>query len=168
MKHALPPYRGGTVAELTMRQERFCRAYVAGKDATAAARAAGYAGNNIRVTAHHLKNRPLVAARIRELTKIALMSVSPQAIHVIESIAMGEIVGKGAAVRLRAAQMMAAYAGLNPVAEARVTVDADVAHHVDEQQIAAALKRVEQLVGYRLGGPTVVDITPTMSEEVSE
>jgi hypothetical protein len=59
---------------LTVREELFCSAYLAEKcNGAAAARAAGYTGKNVAVTASQLLRRPNVATKINELITATAM-----------------------------------------------------------------------------------------------
>ena len=55
--------------ELNLKQEKFCQAYVMYRNATEAAKAAGYSDTSAHTQGHRLKQRPEINERIEELEK---------------------------------------------------------------------------------------------------
>lgn len=55
--------------ELNLKQEKFCQAYVMYRNATEAAKAAGYSDVSAHTQGHRLKQRPEINERIEELVK---------------------------------------------------------------------------------------------------
>lgn len=55
--------------ELNLKQEKFCQAYVMYRNATEAAKAAGYSDVSAHTQGHRLKQRPEINERIEELEK---------------------------------------------------------------------------------------------------
>ncbi len=55
--------------ELNLKQEKFCQAYVMYRNATEAAKAAGYSDTSAHTQGHRLKQRPDINERIEELHK---------------------------------------------------------------------------------------------------
>ena len=55
--------------ELNLKQEKFCQAYVMYRNATEAAKAAGYSDTSAHTQGHRLKQRPDINERIEELEK---------------------------------------------------------------------------------------------------
>lgn len=168
VRHAL----GSAMLALTERQRKFVLYLLeTGSDnASAAARAAGYGGNDssIRVTGWRIAHNPKVQAAIRE-EGLRRMGASVLAVtsHLVD-IATGRETRATVGERLKAMSMVLNRVGLHEMSEHKVSVE----HTVDDASMIKRITHLATKLGIDpqklLGQVTPIEIPAEEIEDVSD